>query len=91
MRLWHKGHEGSDARSSKSNRIRGFSYLESAFSCRDARIHVNWYIDPGTFGVISQVGYVILFGVVSGVMLFFRRIRQWFRSLFSHVEDHDES
>jgi len=34
------------------------------------------YIDPGAFGLISQIGYVILFALVTGFMFFFNPIKR---------------
>jgi hypothetical protein len=36
------------------------------------------YLDPGIFGMISQIGYVLLFAVVSGFMFFFQPIKNLF-------------
>jgi hypothetical protein len=33
------------------------------------------YLDPGIFGMISQIGYVLLFAVVSGFMFFFQPLK----------------
>jgi hypothetical protein len=33
------------------------------------------YLDPGIFGMISQIGYVLLFALVSGFMFFFQPIK----------------
>jgi len=39
------------------------------------------YIDPGSFGLVSQIGYILLFVLVSGFMLFFKPIKQLFNRL----------
>lgn len=36
------------------------------------------YLDPGIFGMISQIGYVLLFAVVSGFMFFFQPLKHMF-------------
>lgn len=36
------------------------------------------YLDPGIFGMISQIGYVLLFAVVSGFMFFFQPLKNMF-------------
>jgi len=33
------------------------------------------YIDPNLIGMISQIGYVILFGLVSSFMFFFKPLQ----------------
>jgi hypothetical protein len=33
------------------------------------------YLDPGIFGMISQIGYVLLFALVSVFMFFFQPIK----------------
>ena len=33
------------------------------------------YLDPGIFGMIAQLGYVLLFGLVSAVMFFFQPLK----------------
>ena len=40
------------------------------------------YIDPGAFGLISQIGYILLFAIVSGFMFFFKPIKTWLNKLF---------
>ena len=42
---------------------------------------VRAYIDPGSFGVIAQVGYVALFGALSALLFFFRPIKALFYRL----------
>ncbi len=32
------------------------------------------YVDPSVFGVLSQIGYILLFGLVTGFMFFFKPI-----------------
>jgi hypothetical protein len=41
------------------------------------------YIDPGLFGIISQIGYVVLFGLVSGLLFFFRPLKNVFSRVFT--------
>ena len=40
------------------------------------------YLDPGIFGMISQIGYVLLFAVVSGFMFFFQPIKNLYTRIF---------
>ena len=40
------------------------------------------YIDPGAFGLISQIGYIVLFAVVSGFMFFFNPLKKLARKIF---------
>ena len=40
------------------------------------------YIDPAAFGVISQVGYLILFALVTGFMFLFNSIKRGLSRLF---------
>jgi Na+-transporting methylmalonyl-CoA/oxaloacetate decarboxylase gamma subunit len=40
------------------------------------------YLDPGIFGMISQIAYVLVFAVVSGLMFFFQPIKHMFDRLF---------
>ena len=40
------------------------------------------YIDPGIFGMITQIGYVLLFAVVSAFMFFFQPIKNVFDRIF---------
>jgi hypothetical protein len=39
---------------------------------------VFFYIDPGTFGLIAQIGYMLLFGALSALLFFFRPIKALF-------------
>ena len=39
------------------------------------------YIDPGAFGLISQIGYVILFALATGFMFFFNPIKRGLKRL----------
>lgn len=39
------------------------------------------YIDPMVFGLISQIGYLVLFAFVSGFMFFFKPIKRWVNRL----------
>jgi uncharacterized iron-regulated membrane protein len=41
------------------------------------------YVDPGAFGLISQIGYILLFAIVSGFMFFFNRLKSMVKRLFS--------
>ncbi len=34
------------------------------------------YIDPGAFGLISQIGFILLFAIVSAFMFFFNPLKQ---------------
>jgi len=34
------------------------------------------YVDPGAFGILSQIGYVVLFSVGSVLMFFFEPIKK---------------
>lgn len=38
-------------------------------------MRIMGYIDPGMFGMISQIGYMILFAVVSSFMFFFQPLK----------------
>ncbi len=40
------------------------------------------YLDPGIFGMISQIGYVLLFAVVSGFMFLFQPLKNLFGRMF---------
>ena len=40
------------------------------------------YVDPGTFGLVSQWGYILLIGAGSIFALGFRRIKSIFLKLF---------
>jgi len=40
------------------------------------------YLDPGIFGMISQIGYVLLFAVVSGFMFLFQPLKNLFGRVF---------
>ena len=41
------------------------------------------YIDPGIFGMISQIGYLLFFAVVSGFMFFFQPLKNLYGRIFS--------
>ncbi len=40
------------------------------------------YLDPGIFGMIAQLGYVLLFGLVSALMFFFQPLKNLANKLF---------
>jgi hypothetical protein len=40
------------------------------------------YLDPGIFGMISQIGYVLLFAVVSAFMFLFQPLKNLFGRVF---------
>ena len=40
------------------------------------------YLDPGIFGMISQVGYVLLFAAVSALTFFFQPLKNLFNRVF---------
>ncbi len=40
------------------------------------------YLDPGLFGMLSQVGLMLLLVVVSAFTFFFRPIKKFFRRIF---------
>ena len=42
------------------------------------------YVDPGSFGLISQLGYILLFSVLS-VFLFFWRVAKNVLSRVTHL------
>ena len=44
------------------------------------------YVDPGIFGLISQIGYLLLFTVVSGIMFFFQPLKNLFSRLFKREQ-----
>ena len=48
------------------------------------------YIDPGLFGIISQMGLAIALVFVSVFMFFFNPIKRWFMRLFKRKEDINE-
>ena len=48
------------------------------------------YIDPGAFGLISQIGYLLLFAVVSGFMFFFKPIKNLFTKRFKRQSSEAE-
>lgn len=43
------------------------------------------YVDPNVFGVISQIGFVILFSVLSGFLFFFKAIKRFFIKVFGSI------
>jgi hypothetical protein len=43
------------------------------------------YIDPNFFGVISQIGFIIFFSVLSGFLFFFKTIKRFFTWLFGCI------
>ncbi len=48
------------------------------------------YIDPGAFGLIAQIGYVLLFAVVSGFMFFFKPIKNLLKKRFKRQSSEAE-
>ncbi len=40
------------------------------------------YLDPGIFGMISQIGYVLLFAVVSAFMFLFQPLKNLYGRMF---------
>ncbi len=44
------------------------------------------YLDPGLFGMLSQVGLTILLIVVSGFTIFFKPIKKFFRRIFKRED-----
>ena len=48
------------------------------------------YIDPGAFGLIAQIGYVLLFAVVSGFMFFFKPIKNQLKKRFKRQSSEAE-
>ncbi len=40
------------------------------------------YVDPGAFGLISQIVYILLFAIVSAFMFFFNPLKKFVRRLF---------
>ncbi len=44
------------------------------------------YIDPGIFGMITQIGYVLLFGLVSGLVFFFQPVKNLYNRLFKREQ-----
>ncbi len=47
------------------------------------------YIDPGTLGVVYQVGYLIFYGIVGIFLFFFRPIKALFLKIIGR-EPHSE-
>ena len=45
------------------------------------------YLDPGIFGMISQIGYLLLFAVVSGFMFFFQPLKNLFNRVFKREDE----
>lgn len=43
------------------------------------------YIDPGTLGVIYQVGYLIFYGIVGVLIFFFRPIKKLFLKIKAKI------
>jgi len=44
------------------------------------------YIDPGAFGLVTQIGYIVLFALVSAFMFFFGPIKRAVRRVFHRAE-----
>ncbi len=44
------------------------------------------YIDPGIFGMISQIGYLLVFAVVSGFMFFFQPLKNLYGKIFKREQ-----
>ncbi len=44
------------------------------------------YVDPNAFGLLSQVGYLVLFSIVSGFMFFSQKIRRFVGGLWGRGE-----
>jgi hypothetical protein len=40
------------------------------------------YINPAAFGLISQIGYLLLFAIVSSFLFFFKPLKRMFGRLF---------
>ena len=49
------------------------------------------YIDPGAFGIISQIGYVVLFALVTGFMFFFNPIKRGVSRFFRRAKTEPDS
>ena len=55
------------------------------------------YVDPGIFGMISQIGYLLVFAVVSGFMFFFQPLKNLFGRVFKREQalepatEHDDA
>ncbi len=43
------------------------------------------YIDPGTLGILSQVGYLVFYGLVAVLAFFFRPIKTFFLALLEKI------
>ena len=44
------------------------------------------YLDPGILGMITQVGYLLLFAFVSAFMFFFQPLKNLFNRVFKREE-----
>ena len=49
------------------------------------------YLDPGLFGVISQIGLVVLLAVVSVFMFFLNPIKKFFKKFSKKNETGEET
>jgi hypothetical protein len=47
------------------------------------------YIDPGTFGIVSQIGYLILFVFASVFLFFMKPLRRAVDKLLGRTEQED--
>lgn len=47
------------------------------------------YIDPGTFGIVSQIGYLILFVFASVFLFFMKPLRRAVDKLLGKTEPED--
>ena len=45
------------------------------------------YVDPGSFGVLSQIGYVMLLTIMTGLMFFFSPIKKAIRKLRKRTDE----
>jgi len=49
------------------------------------------YLDPGLFGMISQLGLAVLLAVVSGFVFFLKPIKKLFSTLFNGKSEAKQS
>ena len=54
---------------------------EDSLNEGEIRSCIMGYVDPGSFGVLSQIGYVILLTIMTGLMFFFSPIKKTIRKL----------